>query len=68
MQISITPTAVSTVQKFIDNRAQLEAIAMNKDELSSKSVRRAKGYLKKFYDIIENPKKLQREIIGRCRT
>jgi hypothetical protein len=58
----------ATVQKFVDSRAQLEAIAMNKDELSGKSVRRAKGYLKKFYDIIEDPKKLEREVISRCRT
>ena len=55
------------LQKLRDKRPQLEAIALNKEVLSSKSVRRAKGYLKKFYDIIDNPKKLQREILGRCR-
>ena len=58
----------AAVQKFIDKRAELEAIAMDKSVMSSKGVRRAKGYLKKFYDIIEDPKKFEKSIGSRCRT
>lgn len=57
----------AAIKKLQDKRPALEAIALNKEVMSGKSVRRAKNYLRDFYKVIDDPKKLQKDILGKCR-
>jgi hypothetical protein len=48
-------------------RETLYAIAADTSVVSERSVKRTHKYLDKFYDVIENPKKLRREVFDECR-
>ena len=55
-----------TIALTNDNRREIEA-ALAPQELSKKDQKKALQYLEAFYDTINDPKKIDRRIIGRCR-
>jgi len=56
----------TTFELFRGKRTDLEALVTNQAELSSKTGRSIENYLESFYEIIDNPKKVQRSIVKRC--
>ena len=48
-------------------RDEIFALVENQKELSRKGKRDATRYIRYFYDILDNPKRLETEIYDRCR-
>lgn len=55
------------VQAFRDNRDSLYALVDNENRLTKRTTKSMKKYLDSFYDVIEDRKRLDREIIQECR-
>lgn len=55
------------LNNFRDQREALLAIANEPQMLSKRTAKRAVSYLEDFYQVIDNPKKLNREILEACR-
>jgi len=51
---------------FIDNKEKILAMPAEIQGMSERSVEYARSYLEEFFTIIENPKKLQNNIIKHC--
>lgn len=60
----VTLAAVATLQA---KRDTLYAIASDTTYVSAKSVKRTLKYVDKFYAVLDNPKKLRREVLEECR-
>ncbi len=56
----------ATLEQFRQRRAAIEALIDNQSELSSLARRRAKGYIKSFYKIIDDPKLTKSYLVKRC--
>ncbi len=53
---------------FRERREAIYALYENLPGLSARYVRDTQRYLDEFYDVIDDPRKLRRELIGRCRA
>ena len=50
-----------------EKRDEIFALIENQKELSRKGKRDALRYMRYFYDILDNPKRLEGEVYERCR-
>ncbi len=60
----ILDDAIAHVQS---KRDEIFALYENSEELSSKGRKSARAYLNSFYDILDDPRQLEREVYQRCR-
>jgi hypothetical protein len=56
----------ATLQLFNDKRDDIEALIRNQPGLVSGAAKQMLAYIKQFYGIINNPGRLDREIVKRC--
>ncbi|GAB5413648.1 MAG: hypothetical protein Cons2KO_12510 [Congregibacter sp.] len=61
------PVMEVAINKLRDKRERFYEIISDDPYASKKGVKRATAYIDKFYDVIDNPKKLKREIYDECR-
>ena len=57
----------AVLNNFREERESLLAIANEPETLGKRTAKRAVSYLEDFYEIIDNPMKLNREILEACR-
>jgi hypothetical protein len=57
----------AAIALFQSRREALNAVIANETRLSEDRRRSARAYLDSFYDVIGDPARVQRELIGRCR-
>ena len=57
----------ATVAKFLTEKDAIRALYTNQPGLSAQSKKYALRYIDQFYDTIQDPEQLQRNIIGKCR-
>ena len=57
----------TVLKDFRDERETLLALANEPEIMGKRTAKRAVSYLEDFYKIIDNPKKLNREILEACR-
>ena len=57
----------AVLNNFRDERETLLALANEPEIMGKRTAKRAVSYLEDFYKIIDNPKKLNREILEACR-
>lgn len=55
------------VQTFIDRKSQLYTTIQDTSVIGDFTKKKASRYLDRFFTLIEDPKRVQREIVGRCR-
>ena len=55
------------LDEFRNKRESLLAVAAETDQVGKRSARKGVSYLKDFYSVIENPKRLKKKIIEVCR-
>ncbi|MFK8042742.1 hypothetical protein [Congregibacter sp.] len=55
------------VELLQSKRAAIYEIVADTSYVSSKSMKRTKKFVDKFYDVLDDPKKFQREIVEECR-
>ena len=55
------------LDEFRDKRESLLAVATETDYVGKRSARKGVSYLKDFYSVIDNPKRLKKKIIEVCR-
>ena len=55
------------LDEFRNKRESLLAVAAATDQVGKRSARKGVSYLKDFYSVIENPKRLKKKIIEVCR-
>ena len=55
------------IARFNRSRAEIEALFARPDLPYPKSRERALRYIGEFYDVINDPKKLEKQIVRRCR-
>ncbi|MDP5052293.1 MAG: hypothetical protein NWP69_00770 [Congregibacter sp.] len=60
----VTAAAVTLVQS---RRDAIDAIVADTTYVSPKSIKRTAKYVDKFFDVLDNPQKVRREIIEECR-
>lgn len=60
----ILDNAIAHVQS---KREEIFALYENSEELSSKGKKSARAYLQSFFDILDDPRRLEREVYQRCR-
>jgi hypothetical protein len=56
----------ASVRKLQDNRDVIYALFEDQQELEESTRKKVTKYIDRFYDVIDNPKKLRREIEKRC--
>jgi hypothetical protein len=56
----------TSLQKFRDGRAEIYALVETQEGLDSGDRKRVVRYIDDFYEIIDDPKDLEKRIIGRC--
>ena len=56
----------ATLKLFNDKRDDIEALVRNQQDLSKGTAKRMLAYIKQFYDTINKPKRLHREIVKKC--
>lgn len=61
---SLLPAAVARIQA---TRADLVALFENGPFLDSSSKKRARKYLDSYFDVLDDPKKLKKRVLGYCR-
>ena len=54
------------LQIFLDQKEKILAMPYQIQGLNEKSIRQAVDYLQDFFDIVENPKKLENQVIKHC--
>jgi hypothetical protein len=59
-------TTMETVALFIENQNQLLKV-FDDSLISNRNRSRAHRYLKEFFDIVNDPERLQKNMLGRCR-
>ncbi len=55
-----------TLQLFRDKRAEIVAIVENQAELTSATRRNMLRFIELFYDVIDNPKKVESRLVRKC--
>ncbi|MFT4766934.1 MAG: hypothetical protein ACI8RN_000058 [Glaciecola sp.] len=60
-------TTANAIALLQSNREAIYAIAADTTYVSEKSVKRTAKYLDKFYSVLDDPKKVRREIVEECR-
>jgi len=55
-------------EQFQENREAILNLFANQEGLSERTQGRAADYLEKFFEILDDPSKAEREIVGSCRT
>ena len=55
-----------TLQLFRDKRAEIEALIENQAELTSSTRRSLLRYVDDFYDVIDNPRRLDDKVTSEC--
>lgn len=55
------------IDKFIDHKSDIYSMMTDSGLLSEKTVKKKLGFIDKFYDIIEDEKQIQRQVLKRCR-
>ena len=58
---------INAIEKFKSKKSSILALFENASELSAKNKKLSLAYLEKFYTLIENPKRVNNEILKRCR-
>ena len=58
---------MNSIEQFKNKKESIFTLFENSSELSPKSKSLTLAYLNKFYNIIENPERINKEIIQRCR-
>jgi len=61
---NVLDEAIATVQS---KRSEIEALFVNEKLLSESSRKNSLSYINSFYAIIDNPKRVNAEIVARCR-
>lgn len=56
----------ATLKVFNDKRGDIEALIRNQQGLTTGTAKRMLTYVKQFYDTINNPRRLNREIVKNC--
>lgn len=56
----------ATLKLFNDKRDDIEALVRNQQDLTKGTAKRMLAYIKQFYDTIDKPKRLHREIVKKC--
>jgi len=57
----------AAIEHIQSKREEIFALFANSVELDSQGKRIAEIYVESFFDILDNPKRLQKEVYGRCR-
>lgn len=57
----------AAINTYLDAKSGLTAIVGDTTYISSRSVNRSLKFVEDFYEIINNPRKLRRQIVERCR-
>jgi len=55
-----------SLQLFREHRSDFETLIREQEELSSGTRRKMLGFIEKFYDTIDSPKRTNKEIVKRC--
>lgn len=61
------PVMEAAIGKLRDKRERFYAVIKDDPYATKKGIKRATSYIDKFYAVIDNPKKLRREIFDECR-
>ena len=56
----------ATLDLFRERRGEIEALVNSQQELAKSTRRYLLAYIDDFYGVIDNPKKLDKQIIGKC--
>lgn len=56
----------ATLKLFNDKRGAIEALIRNQQDLTKVTARLMQSYVKQFYDLINSPRRLNREIVKKC--
>jgi hypothetical protein len=56
----------TSVQLFLDRRDAIHGLFEDQQQLQESMRKKSLKFIDRFYDVIENPKKRQREIESRC--
>jgi hypothetical protein len=56
----------STIGLFNDKRSDIEALIKDQSGLTKGTVRQMLSFIKQFYDVINNPRRLDKNIIRKC--
>jgi hypothetical protein len=56
----------STLKLFNEKRSEIEALIKDQPGLKKQTARRMLGFINQFYDTINNPKRLDRELVKKC--
>ena len=59
---------IATSNRFMEKKSVLYALCHELPGLDNKQLKQTISYMDQFYQIIENPSRLQRQIIAACRT
>ena len=61
------PELEAARQAFIDHEQEIYALIKSESRLNARNVKTATRYLEDFFKLIKDPKRVSRDIIGRCR-
>ena len=56
----------TSIQLFQDNRDAIYALFGQQEQLQDSTRKKVRKFVDRFYDVLDNPKKVQREITSRC--
>ncbi len=56
----------ATLKLFNDKRGDIESLIRNQQDLTKGTANKMLAYIKRFYDTINNPKRLDRELVRKC--
>ncbi len=56
----------ASLQRFQENRDAIYGLVDQQPELQDSTRKKVRKFIDRFYDVIDNPKKVQREIASRC--
>lgn len=59
-------TLLETLQLFRDKRPEIEALIENQEELLAGTRRDLLDYVSDFYELIDNPRRVQERVVSRC--
>ena len=57
----------AAIEHMRSKREEILALFANSAELDKQGKHFAKVYIESFFDILDNPRRLQNEVYGRCR-
>ena len=55
-----------TLQRFRDHRSDIERLVNEQTELTSGTRNKMLSYIRKFYDTIDNPKQVEKQLVKKC--